>query len=202
MLPRRSPALRSRKKVKILTHRPKRAKAAKAPKPAEGPSASGSDCPTRAEAKGKSVEVPEPKVIREQQKAETTKVPKRLAEAKAKTVEEPDLRKSTEQPKILSLSQETGLPKMSKMPVVTPKRRRMASVLDTVIESTKVLTPVSSEVPSMGEKNTKETTEAGPPASTEANPAGATLILEQESASETVKSPILEAPAKELDFII
>jgi hypothetical protein len=29
------------KKVKILTHRPKRAEAAEAPKPAEGPSASG-----------------------------------------------------------------------------------------------------------------------------------------------------------------
>jgi hypothetical protein len=71
---------------------------------------------------------------------------------------------------------------MSKMPVVTPKRRRMASVLDAVIESTKVLTPASREVPSMGEKNTKETTEARSPASTEANPSGATLILEKESA--------------------
>jgi hypothetical protein len=190
------------KKVTILTHRPKRAKAAKAPKPVEGPSTSGSDCPTRVEAKGKSVEVPEPKVITEQQKAETTKVPKRLAEVKAKTAEELNLRKSIEQPKILSLSQETELPKISKMPAVTPKRRRMACVLDTVIESTKVLTPASLEVPSMGEKITKETTEAGPPASTEANPAGATLILEKESASEKVKSPIPEAPAEELDFII
>jgi hypothetical protein len=35
----------------------------------------------------------------------------------------------------------------------------MASVLDTVIESTKVLTPTT-EVPSMGKKNTKESTEA------------------------------------------
>jgi hypothetical protein len=170
------------KKVKILTHRPKRAEAAEAPKPAEGPSASGSDCPTRAEAKRKSAEVPESKVITEQQKVDMTEVPKRLAEGEAKTVEEPDLRKSVEQPKILSPSQETELPKMSKMPAVTPKRRRMASVLDAVIESTKVLTPASREVPSMGEKNTKETTEARSPASTEANPSGATLILEKESA--------------------
>jgi hypothetical protein len=36
----------------------------------------------------------------------------------------------------------------------------MASVLDVVMESTKVPTPASIEVPSMGEKNTKETTEA------------------------------------------
>jgi hypothetical protein len=48
---------------------------------------------------------------------------------------------------------------MSKNPAVTPKRRRMASVLDTIMESTKVLTPVSVEVPNIGEKNTKETTE-------------------------------------------
>jgi hypothetical protein len=126
--------------------------------------------------------VPESKVITEQQKVDMTEVPKRLAEGEAKTVEEPDLRKSVEQPKILSPSQETELPKMSKMPAVTPKRRRMASVLDAVIESTKVLTPASREVPSMGEKNTKETTEARSPASTEANPSGATLILEKESA--------------------
>jgi hypothetical protein len=53
------------KNIKILTHHPKRAEVAEAPKPAEGPSASGSDCPTHTEAKGKSAEVPEPKVITE-----------------------------------------------------------------------------------------------------------------------------------------
>jgi hypothetical protein len=47
-----------------------------------------------------------------------------------------------------------------KIPAVTPKRRRMASVLDTVMESTKVLTPASTEVPNIGEKNAKETAEA------------------------------------------
>jgi hypothetical protein len=49
---------------------------------------------------------------------------------------------------------------MTKNPVATPKRRIMASVLDAVMESTKVLTPASTEVPNIGEKNTKETTEA------------------------------------------
>jgi hypothetical protein len=72
------------KKVKILTHCPKRAEAIEAPKPAEGLSASRLDCPARAEAKGMSVKVPEPNVITEQQKAETTEVPKRPAEAKEK----------------------------------------------------------------------------------------------------------------------
>jgi hypothetical protein len=54
----------------------------------------------------------------------------------------------------------------------------------------------------MGERNTKETSGAGPPASTEANPSGATLILEKESAPKKVKSPIHEAPTEELYFII
>jgi hypothetical protein len=49
---------------------------------------------------------------------------------------------------------------MTKNPVATPKRRIMASVLDAVMESTKVLTPASTEVPNIGEKNTKETAEA------------------------------------------
>jgi hypothetical protein len=44
--------------------------------------------------------------------------------------------------------------------------------------------------------------EAGPPTCTEAKPAGATLILEKESAPEKIKSPTPEAPTEELDFII
>jgi hypothetical protein len=41
---------------------------------------------------------------------------------------------------------------VSEIPAVTPKRRRMASVSDVVMESTKVLTPASVPVPNMGEK--------------------------------------------------
>ena len=59
--------------------------------------------------------------------------------------EEPEPKKSEEQLKILSPSQETELSKVSKIPAVTPKRRRMASVLNAVMESTKVLTPASAE---------------------------------------------------------
>jgi hypothetical protein len=207
------------KKVKILTHRPKRAEATEAPKPAKGPSVSGSDCPDRAQAKGKSTEVNEPKVITEQQKAE-------MAEAKAKTAEEPELRKSAEQPKTLSPSQETELPTMSNIHVVTPKRRRMASVLDAIIESTKVLTPASAEVPNMGKNNTKESaeaiitqvgTEAGPlvPAetgpteivenNTEARSSDATrtpLLLEKGKTSKEYEFPTAEASTEGLEFIV
>jgi hypothetical protein len=72
----------------------------------------------------------------------------------------------------------------------------MASVLDVVLESTRVPTPASAEVPSMSEKNIKESAEAvttrveaevGPsvptetrPAETKQGPSNAALNLEKE----------------------
>jgi hypothetical protein len=50
--------------------------------------------------------------------------------------------------------------KVSKIPAITPKRRRMARMLDAVLESTRVPTPASAEVPSMSEENIKEAAEA------------------------------------------
>jgi hypothetical protein len=121
-------------------------------------------------------------------------------------------------PKILSLPPEPELPKVSKIPTITPKRRRMASVLDAVMKLTRVSTSTSTE-----EKNIKEATEAittrveaevGPsvPAEigpvetirkdTEQRPLDTALVLEKEGAPEKVKSPTLEASTEELDFII
>ena len=50
-------------------------------------------------------------------------------------VEEQELKESTGHPKTLSLPLEPELPKVCKIPAITPKRTRMASVLDAVIES-------------------------------------------------------------------
>jgi hypothetical protein len=189
--------------VKVLTHRPRYIETAKVAKLTKGPSSAVEpEYPALTKAKGESAEVQEPMVMTEQEKLETVEVPKRPIETKEKMTEKPEPRRSIEQPKIMSPSQETKLAKMSKILAVTPKRRRMASVLDVVMESAKVLTPASTKVPSKGEKNSKETAKAGLPASTEANPSGATLILEKESAPEKVKSPTPEAPAEELNFII
>jgi hypothetical protein len=44
-------------------------------------------------------------------------------------------------PEILSPPTEAKLTKVQKAPVATPKRRRMASVLDAVMETTKALSP-------------------------------------------------------------
>ena len=63
--------------------------------------------------------------------------PKRPAEAKEKTVEEPEMEESAGLPKILSPPPEPELPKVSNVSAITPKRRRMASALDAVLESTR-----------------------------------------------------------------
>ena len=44
-------------------------------------------------------------------------------------------------PEILSPPAKVELPKVAKAPATTPKRRRMASVLDAVMETTRALTP-------------------------------------------------------------
>jgi hypothetical protein len=155
--------------------------------------------------KGESAEVSE---VMRQKKIKSVGVTKRPSEAE-KTVEEPELEKRL--PKILSPLPKPELPKVSKAPAITPKRR-MTSVLDTILESTRASTPAS----------TKETTEAtttrteveaapsvpieiGPVESRqsiEQEPLDVALVLEKEDAPKKVESPTLEASTEELDFII
>jgi hypothetical protein len=144
------------------------------------------------------------------------------AEARVESVEEPIPKTAAKQPKTLSSLQEAKLPKVQKIASISPKRRRMASVLDVVMESTKVLTPASTEAPSMGDKNTKKSTEAtmtqvemegGPSAPAKARPveiveknnesrpsnaAKELLPLEKEKATKESKIPAPEASTKEL----
>jgi hypothetical protein len=49
--------------------------------------------------------------------------------------------KTVKMPEILSPQAEAELLKVQKAPAATPKRRRMASVLDAVMETTKALSP-------------------------------------------------------------
>jgi uncharacterized protein (DUF2236 family) len=65
-------------------------------------------------------------------------------------------------PKILSPPAEAELSKVTKAPATTPKRRRMVSVLHTVVETTRALTPAP--VKKVVEAATAHTeTKAGPP---------------------------------------
>jgi hypothetical protein len=104
------------------------------------------------------------------------------------------------------------LPKISRAPAITPKRRRMASMLDIVLESTRASSPAPAK------RTTEAATicveiEAGPSVSTEALPTGteqrteqessdAGLALEKKDMPEKVKSSTPEAPSEDLDFII
>ena len=147
-------------------------------------------------------------------------------EARVKLVEEPKSKTSIEQTKALSPLQRMELPKVSKIPATTPKRRRMASVLDAAMESAKALTPASTEAPSTeGEivkrsakaGTTQDVVEAEPSAPTEARssegaeegaearPSEATegpLMLGKEGATEEYEFSAPRAPAEELEFIM
>ena len=83
--------------------------------------------------------------------------------------EEPELEESAGLPKILSPPLEPELPKVSKAPAITPKRRRMASVLDAVLESTRAPTPASAKEAAEA-ATTRVEVEAGPSVPIETGP--------------------------------
>jgi hypothetical protein len=74
-------------------------------------------------------------------------------EASADPVKDQESEKTTEQPKVLSPPAVTGLSKLSTTTTATPRKRRMASILDVVLESMKVPTLASAKT--SGEKNLK-----------------------------------------------
>jgi hypothetical protein len=118
------------KKMKVLTHRPRYIEPAVIPKLGKGTSSA-------AEAK-ESVSIMqsavEPSVVPKM----TTVEPAKAEDNKAK---EPQMEKVTKIPEIPSPLRTTGLPKVQKTSAATPKRRRMANVLDAVLETTKALSP-------------------------------------------------------------
>jgi hypothetical protein len=125
-----TPAERKSKKVKVLTHRPRYIEPAVVPAFGEG---------TSLAAKAKQ---PTPIVQSAEELIVVSKVPT-VGPTKAKDdkAEEPQVEKVIKVLEILSPPAGADLPKMQKAPVATPKRRRMASVLDAVIETMKALTP-------------------------------------------------------------
>jgi hypothetical protein len=107
------------KRVKILTYRPKPIGTAEVPKLIE----SAEVVPSAMES-----------------------APAMSTEASANSVKELKSEKTAEQPKVLSPPTVTGLSKLSTTTTATPRKRRMASVLDVVLESMKAPTPASTEV--------------------------------------------------------
>jgi hypothetical protein len=184
------------KKDKVLTHRPRHIETAEVSKLVEGPSSAAESSHPAA------------------------------AEAKVESIEELIPKVAPEQSRTLSLLQEVELSKVQKVASITLKRRKMTSVLDAVMESSKALTPASANAPCVEDKDTKKSaeaavtrvkTEAGPSAPAEAGPteiveknteprhsdaAKVPLSLEEERATEGSKFPTPDAPSEELEFMV
>jgi hypothetical protein len=135
----------------------------------------------------------------------------RSAEAKDDVAREPELEKTVMLPKIMGPPVEVELSKVTRAPATTPKRRRMASVLDAVVETARALTPAP--VKKVVEAATAHTeTEAGPSVPTETKldateqrakeESPDTGVALEKSMAKEAKSPAPEAPSKGLDYII
>jgi hypothetical protein len=114
----------------------------------------------------------------------------------------------TKMPEIMSPPGATSLSKVQKTSVATPKRRRMANVLDAVLETTKVLSPAPAKkvAPTKAKLQAKtETrqaeTEAGPSVPTEIEPATPEEKATEQIAPEKIETPALEALIENADYI-
>jgi hypothetical protein len=113
-------------------------------------------------------------------------------------------------PEVLSPPAEANLPKMKKAPTATPKRRRMASVLDAVMETTKALTPAPiKKVAEVAEGQAEA--EAEPTVPIETKAVASKDKADQQTSdidmtagqrmAEKANYPALEAPAEVVDYI-
>jgi hypothetical protein len=118
------------KKVKVLIHRPRYIESAVVPEFSAGTSSA-----TEIKETAPTVQsTEEPAVMSKMLTVE-------LVETKVDKVEEPKIEKIKKMPEILSPPTEATVPKVQMGSAVTPKRRRMANVLDVVLETTRTLSP-------------------------------------------------------------
>jgi hypothetical protein len=193
-------AMSKGKKIKVLTHRPRYIETTIVPKFGEETSSAveAEQADPAARSADESTIVPKVSIVEP-------------VEAEDGTTKKPEFEKTIVLPEILSPPVEAELPKVAKAPATTPKRRRMASVLDTVMKTTRALTPAP--VKKVAEATTAHTeTKAGPSMSAETKPVVTEERAEQESpdigiamekeVTEETKSPAPEAPSEDLDYII
>jgi hypothetical protein len=134
-------------------------------------------------------------------------IPAMTVEASAGPAEESETKstKAEEHSKLLSPPTTTRLPKLTTTAITTPKKRRMASVLDVVLKSTKILTPASTEAPEDKAKDLREVSIASAfSAHIEAETSGAKPAeLAKESLHESPTLPAHEAPSQvDLEYIV
>jgi hypothetical protein len=97
------------------------------------------------------------------------------------------------------------LPKLTTAATMTPKKRRMASVLDAILKSTKIPTPASTEAPKDKAEDVREvSTASASPTHTEAQTLGAKPTkLVKEGLHEKPTLPAPEAPSQvDLEYIV
>jgi hypothetical protein len=118
------------KKMKVLTHRSHYIKSAAIPEFGEGATSA---------AKTKEIVLSAQST---EQSVVISKLPSvELVETKADKAKGPKIEEITRMQEILSPPTEATVPKAQKGSTATPKRRRMANVLDVVLETTKTLSP-------------------------------------------------------------
>jgi hypothetical protein len=124
--------------------------------------------------------------------------------ASTNPAEEPKLEMAIDQLKVLSPPWTIGLSKPSSVPAVTPRKRRMASVLDAILESVNTSALASGKALSLQTKSARKVVVASVAnAPAEAGPLeAAPIAIEKEGVPKKPKSPAPEAPLKELEFIV
>jgi hypothetical protein len=136
------------------------------------------------------------------------------AKAEGNKAKEPQVERVTKMPEILSPLLEATLSKVQKASTATPKRRRMANVLDVVVETTKALSPAPAKkvaptkAKSQAETETRQAeveviqvqaeTEAGPSVPTETEPAAPEEKATEQTAPENVDYIFRHASGKKL----
>jgi hypothetical protein len=129
-------------------------------------------------------------------------------EDKVDKAKEPKAEEIIRMPKILSPPTEAKLPKVQKTFVATPKRRRMANVLDVVLETTKALSPAATKKVVEATKTQAEAktgqaeAEAGPSVPIETEPVAPEEKTTELIAPEKIETPAPEASNKNADYII
>jgi hypothetical protein len=128
-------------------------------------------------------------------------------EASVSLVEQPKTKSSMaeEHLKLLSPPTVMGLLKLLTTATMTPRKRRMSSVLDAVLKSTKMPTPATTEVSDDKIEDVREVATASAfSIHVEAGPSGAKPVeLAKESLPEKPTSPIPKAPSQgDLAYIV
>jgi hypothetical protein len=125
-------------------------------------------------------------------------------EAKDDKAEEPKVEEIMKMLEILSPPAEAKLPKVQKAPATTPKRRRMASVLDAVLDTTKALSLTPTKKIAEAAKVQAEA-EAGPSTPIETKTIAPEDKADQQTSGQSVaekaKPSVPKALVQDIDYI-